>query len=165
MLRFFVLACTLAAASSAGAAQVSFDGIQYALAHVEAGGSRVVNRYASPQSNRPALVVRQFKGAAATSDVIAVYLDEIRSTLLDAPLTMRRSESADDVVLVMFRKTADSKVVEYVLERFARVKDGVVAYRFSELIGADADLTPVLTRQPDRIEQLFDLELAVSQAL
>ncbi|MCK9531021.1 MAG: hypothetical protein M0R77_10760 [Gammaproteobacteria bacterium] len=147
---------------------VIFDGTAYDLAQVTAGATDVSNRYSpvnADAAGQPALTVREFPGATSTADVIARCTSALKGYLLDAPLALERSEHGDDVVLLMYRKTAEAHLVEYILERFVRTPTGVRSYRFTQRIHADADLRPVLMRQPGRIAELFGLNLPVRQAM
>ncbi|MGE0082620.1 MAG: hypothetical protein AB7U81_15175 [Thiohalomonadaceae bacterium] len=169
MLRILLFACAMAAPSLAGAAQgIAFDGTDYRLARVSASDLELANYYAPSQTARrdePTLSVRAFKGQRSVENVIRAHLTQVGPNLLDDPLTVRRENAVDDVVLISFAKTSDSKTVEYVLERFARANDGVISYRYAQRLAADADVRPVLARQPQRIEQLFRLNFAPREGM
>lgn len=109
--------------------------------------------------------MREFPGATSTADVIARCTNAFKERMVDSPLTLDRSAHGDDVVLLMFRTTAEAHLLEYVLERFVRTPTGVRSYRFTQRIHADADIRPVLMRQPGRIAELFSLNLPVRQAM
>ncbi len=163
-----LMGALLVTGGALAAPTVIFDDTAYGLAQVRAGTTDISNRYSpvnTDAAGQPALTVREFPGATSTADVIVRCTNAFKERMVDSPLTLDRSPHGDDVVMLMFRTTAEAHLLEYVLERFVRTPTGVRSYRFTQRIHADADIRPVLMRQPGRIAELLNLNLPVRQAM